>query len=192
MFIMSFPWQREKLRDLCFRHDVFYLLMKESTQASYLVLRDNTVTWLAQGTIPSKTAYQIRSRSATMNGSTELPVTHGNVGFLGNYSNIEDAVQKLFPHNGYCVSNMKFQSYTGQKLKTHKYHYSVIEPLLCLLDGNSDSMKLESFFRTLRFPDCKLFQYSGDWNGTMQLFINSEKVETLERWFSYFCSITLR
>lgn len=195
MFIIPLLWNRSNLEALRDTNDVFNLLMKDSTQPCYLILQGNTLTWVGQGTVPGKTAYQIRARSTTMNE----PMDHqkkvwedlGNVGFFGKYSSIDDAIQKVFPKEGYCVSNMKFTEYSGQKLKGHKYHYSVIEPLLCLMGSRPNTVRMEAFFKTLGITKKEHFHCSGTWNYDMELFVDSRRAQTLEIWFSYFCSKTL-
>lgn len=192
MFIIPLPWSRSGLEDLRDANDVFNLLMKDSTQASYLILQEDTLTWIGQGTVPGKTAYQIRARSSTMNGTMGLPQDLGNVGFLGKYSSIDDAIRKLFPKEGYCVSNMKFIEYTGQKLKGHKYHYTVLEPILCLMGTRPNTVRMEAFFQTIGDRNKERFRCAGTWDRGMELFVGNRRAETLEIWFSYFCSIVLK
>lgn len=190
MFIIPLPWDRKNLEDLPDRNDVFDLLMKNSTQQYYLVIQENTITWLGQGTVPGKVAYQIKSRSSTMNGNQGIPKALGNVGFMGKYSGIDDAILKLFPKEGYCVSDMKFAAYKGQKLKGKKDHYSVIDPIICLLESDP-SAELQKFFKVLGWGNRKSFTCSGTWTRNMKLFINSQEVQNLEKWFAEFCSIAL-
>lgn len=190
MLIIPLPWSRGNLEDLRDENDVFDLLMTDSTQQYYLIIQDNTLTWIGQGTVPGKVAYQIKSRSSTMNGKQSTPKSLGNVGFLGKYSGIDDAILKLFPHKGYCVSNMKFTAYTGQKIKGKKDHYSVIEPILCLL-GDNPAAGLKRFFQVLGWGGRKQFSCTGTWNGSMKLFVNGQEISTLEAWFTDFCSIAL-
>lgn len=190
MFIIPLPWDRRQLQDLRDENDVFDLIMNDSTQQYYLVIQDDTITWVGQGTVPGKMAYQIKSRSATMNGGSEIPKNHGNVGFMGKYSGIEDAILKLFPKSGCCVSNMKFADYKGQKLKGKKDHYSVIDPILCLM-GDNPSADLQRFFKTLGWGGRKPFTCSGAWKKDMKLFIGESRAATLEVWFSNFCSTAL-
>ncbi len=190
MIIIPVPWDRRNLEYLRDESDLFDLLMKDSTQQNYLIIQDNSVTWIGQGTVPGKMAYQIKSRSFTMNGNQEIPKNHGNVGFMGKYSGIEDAVLKIFPKSGYCVSNMKFDTYKGQKLKGKKDHYGVIDPILCLL-GDKPSADLQHFFQKLGWGGRKPFTCSGTWKKDMKLFIGDSRVDTLEVWFTKFCSIAL-
>lgn len=189
MFIMPLPWNRSDLELLRDTHHVFDLIMKDSTQQNYLIIQDNKITWVAQGTVPGKAAYQIQSRSLTINGASEIPKNLGNVGFLGKYSGIEDAILKVFPKNGYCVSSMEFASYTGQKLKGKKDHYSVLTPITCLL-GDQPSAELKHFFQILGWGNRKCFACSGTWRN-MNLLIDGKTVSTLEEWFTTFCSISL-
>ena len=94
MFIISLPWNREKLEYLLETNDLFDLIMKNSTQQYYLIIQDNTVTWIGQGTMGF--AYHIKCRTSTMNGSSSIPKDLGIVGFLGSYSGIEDAIHSYF------------------------------------------------------------------------------------------------
>ena len=126
-----------------------------------------------------------------MNGTEGLPKDHGNVGFLGKYSGIEDAIVKLFPKEGYCISHMKVAEYTGQKLKGHKYHYSVIEPLLCLMGNQPSVIRMEHFFHTLGFANEKQFHCTGTWNNNMKLYVDDRVASTLEVWFTYYCMVAL-
>jgi len=190
MFIIPLPWDRTNLADLRDTDDVFDLLMNDSTQQYFLVIQDNTITWVGQGTVPGKMAYQIKTRSSTMNGSRSIPKNQGNVGFMGKYSGIDDAVLKLFPKDGYCVSKMKFAPYKGQKLKGVKDHYSVIDPILCLL-GDNPSAELQRFLKVLNWGGRQHFDCSGTWDN-MKLFIGDRSVSTLEVWFSNFCSVALK
>ena len=188
MFIISLPWNREKLEYLLETNDLFDLIMKNSTQQYYLIIQDNTVTWIGQGTMGF--AYHIKCRTSTMNGSSSIPKDLGIVGFLGSYSGIEDAIHKLFPKSGYCASNMKFADYNGQRLKCKKDHYSVIQPILCLL-GEQPDKDLQHFFEVLGWGNRIPFTCSGNWKYNMKLFIGDKQVESLEVWFTYFCSIAL-
>lgn len=190
MLIIPLPWNRSNLSDLRDTNDVFDLIMKDSTQQYYLVIQDNTITWVGQGTAPGKAAYQIKTRSSTMNGSQSIPKDQGNVGFMGKYSGIDDAILKLFPKSGYCVSEMKFMVYNGQALKGTKDHYSLIEPILCLLSDHP-SVELQHFFEVLHWGGRQRFDCSGTWKNNMKLFIGGREVLTLEVWFSKLCSIAL-
>ena len=192
MFIISLPWSHSSIEALQDANNVFNLLMKASTQDSYLILQENTLTWIGQGTVPGKTAYQIRARSSTMNGTMGSPQDLGNVGFLGKYSSIDDAIRKLFPKEGYCVSNMKFIEYTGQKLKVHKYHYNLLEPILCLMGTRPNTVRMEAFFQTLNLRNNEQFRCTGTWDRNMELLVGNRRAKTLEIWFSYFCSIILK
>lgn len=190
MFVIPLPWNRQELEYLQNTNDVFDLIMNNSTQQYYLVIQDNMLTWIGQGTIPGKVAYQIKSRSSTMNGSQGIPKNLGNVGFLGTYSGIEDAILKAFPKKGACVSNMKFVPYKGQTLKGKKDHYSVIQPILCLL-GSQPSSELQHFFQILGWGNRHQFHCSGTWEHNMKLFIGDQESPNLEMWFSDFCAISL-
>lgn len=190
MFIIPFPWHGEKLENLRDTSDIFDLLMKDSAQQFYLIIQGDTITWIGQGSIPGQVAYHIKSRSLSMNGIQGIPEDHGNVGFFGKYSSIDDAILKLFPKNGCCVSNMTFTAYTGQKLKGKRNHYNVIYPILCLL-SNQPSEELEHFFQVLGWGSRKHFHYSGTWNNNMKLFIDGCMASSLEEWFSSYCAIAL-
>ena len=196
MLIIPLPWNRSELEYLEDRSAAFDLLMKGSTQQYYLVIQDNTITWVGQGTVPGRLAYHIHARASTMNGSQSFPggiviKDLGNVGFLGKFSGIEDAILKTFPQSGYCVSNMKFTTYTGQKLKGKKDHYSVIEPILCLLSKHP-SVQLQQFFQALGWGNRKHFSCNGTWKEkNMKLFMDGKEVSTLEVWFANFCAIAL-
>ena len=190
MLIVALPWNRRELECLEDKSDLFDLYVDSSTQQYYLVIQDNRITWVGQGTAPGRFSYQIMSRTFTMNGSREPAKYQGNVGFLGDYSGIEDAICK-FPSNGFCVTNMHFLEYTGQKLKGHSSHYSVIEPILCLI-GKNPNENLEQFFETLRWGNRKVFRCSGIFEHNMKLFIDNEEMPNLESWFANFCCIALR
>lgn len=196
MFIIPFPWNHRELENLHDENDVFDLIMEDCIKQYYLIIQDNTITWIGEGTVPGHFAVQLRFRSSTMNGSQGTPQFLGNVGFLGRYSGVEDAILKLFPKDGYCASNMKYEAYKGQKLKGNKNHYYVITPLLCLLRGgrygcNSASSELQHFFQTLGWRNRKHFDCSGTWNNDMKLYIDSNMISTLEIWFTNYCAIAL-
>ena len=195
MLIIPLPWSRRDLEDLRDRSSVFDLLIKESTQQHYLIVQDNTITWVGQGAVPGKAALYVRARVATMNGKQGYPdgcvfKDLGNVGFLGKFSGIDDAILKVFPKTGYCISNMKFMQYTGQRLKGAKYHYEVIEPILCLL-SDQPSIRLQHFFQILGWGGRKKFTCDGIWEKDMRLFIGDSRASTLEVWFGNFAAIAL-
>ena len=191
MLVVALPWNRRELEYLEDESDLFDLYMENSTQQFYLVIQENKITWIGQGTVPGKFSYQIMSRTFTMNGNREKAKCQGNVGFLGNYSSIEDAVHKLFPSKGYCVTNMHFTEYIGQKLRGHSNHYNVIEPILCLM-GKNPNDRLEHFFEVLGWGNRKVFHCSGMFEHNMRLFIDNEEIPNLESWFASFCNIALR
>ena len=188
MFIISMPGNRDDLKYLDYENDVFDLIMEYSRQQYYLIIQDNTVTWVGQGTVGFP--FHVKYRTTTMNGSSTIPTDLGVVGFLAKYSGIEDVILKLFPKTGYCVSNMKFSVYNGQRLKGKKDHYSVIEPIVSLL-GRQPDTDLQHFFKVLGWGNRIPLTCSGDWRHNMKLFIGDKQAESLEAWFTYFCSIAL-
>lgn len=191
MLIVPLPWSRSNLEYLRDENGVFDLIMDNSTQTYYLVIQEDTVTWIGAGTVPGKFSVQIRKRSTTMNGDIDRPQTLGNIGMFGDYSGIEDAVLKRYPRNGYCVSNMNFVTYSGQKLRQHKDHYSVIEPILCLM-GDNPAADLQKFFRNLGWGGRKAFTCTGSWDNNMKLYIGDKRAVNLEVWFANYCVIALK
>lgn len=168
-------------------NDVFDLIMNESHEQYYLIIQGNTVTWIGEGTIPGELAVQLKSRSTTMNGKLENPKNLGNIGFLGTYPNLNEALNKLYPHNGFAVSNMKYVRYTGQALTAKELHILLIKPLLCLL-GYNPASDLQQLFQSRGWG--KQFSCSGTWD-YMRLYIGDRAVSTLEEWFNEYCRIGL-
>lgn len=189
MIIVPVPWKRSEIEDMQDRFDEFDLQMNYSTQQCYIVIQDNTVTWVAQGTVPGKTAYQIKTRSTTMNGKSEIPSNPGNVGLGGTYSSIEDALTKLFPRNGFAVSNMQLVKYTGQSIKGTKDHFNIIEPIFAVFGSNPQS-DLQHFFDLIGWGNRKKFSCSGTWSN-MTLYVDNQPVDSFEQWFSNYCAIAL-
>lgn len=171
----------------------FDLEMKWSTKPYYLIIQNNKVTWLGLGTVEGNFAYQIQSRTAQMNNNgfynIEDVVNHGNVGIGGTFSSIEDAVTKLFPKTGYCISNMKLCEYNGQRIIGHSNHCAVIEPICCLL-GTSPCEQLEHFFDLLGYKNNPKFSCHGTWD-KMLLLVDNKIVDSLEYWFLLYCKATL-
>lgn len=170
-------------------NDVFDLAMKTCHEQYYLIIQGNTVTWIGEGTISGELAVQIKSRSTTMNGRSEYPKNLGNIGFLGTYPNMKEALNKLFPAKGFAVSNMNYVHYTGQALTAKEDHFGVIAPLFCLL-GRNPSSDLHHFFEKLGWGGQKRFSCSGTWD-RMRLFIEDHEASTLEEWFDEYCRIGL-
>ena len=137
MLIIPLPWKIDELRTLTKYHEVFNVCVDDCPDPSFLIIQGNTLTWLQEGSIVGKVALQIRTRSTTMRKNDSFHAdaikNHGNVGFMGNFSSSTDAVQKIFPKTGHCISNSKFEAYSGQKLTGVKNHYTIIVPILCLL-----------------------------------------------------------
>lgn len=190
MLIVPLPWSRSELEYLMGEADVFDLIMENSAQTHYLVIQEDTITLVGAGTVPGKFAVQLKTRSATMNGDTERPKNCGNIGFLGDYSSVDEFVLKKFPRGGYCVSNMCFSKYSGQKLKPNKNHYSLIEPIVCLMREES-AADLQHFFKTLGWGNRKSFTCTGNWNYNMKLYIGEKQAANLEVWFANYCAIAL-
>ncbi len=182
MFIIPLPWKIDELRTLTKYHEVFNVCMDDCPEPSFIIIQGNTLTWLQEGTVVGKVALQIRTRSTTMRKNDSFHAdalkNHGNVGFMGNFSSSTDAVQKIFPKTGHCISNSKFEAYSGQKLTGVKNHYTIIVPILCLLSVYPE--KEISNLSTIL--SCK-----GIWEN-MQLYVSGKQVDTLEEWFTAYCS----
>lgn len=190
MIIIPLPYNKKELEKLSFASDAFDLIVKEHVDQHYLAIENNTLMFIGQGIIPGKFACQIISRTSTMNGTQGIPQNQGNVGFLGKYSGTDDAVRKLLPKDGYCISNMRFMKYHGQKLKGKKDHYGVIKPIICLFQSNP-SETLEHFLHALGWGNRIKFTCFGNWKYDMSLFIGDDMAPNLETWFTRFCSIAL-
>lgn len=190
MLIIPLPWSREDLEILRNEHDVFDLIMTNSTQQFYLIIEDDTITWVGQGTVSGKVSYQIKSRTIELGEGEEKPVLIGNVGFGGNFDSVEDYISKHFPLNGYCIENMRFSNYSGQRIRGNKDHYAVIEPIICLL-SNSPSNRLRHFLQTLGWGERKKIECSGTWENNLKLLIDDKVYPTIESWLIKFYEIAL-
>lgn len=191
MIIVPLPYSRTEYEILEEYSSIFDLAMDLSITDKFFIIDENMVAFLAEGTVPGKVSLQVGLKLTEMNTGGMAMRHLGTTGFLGTYKNIKDALDRHFPSGGYCVSNMKFTPYQGQKLKTNKDHFSVIHPIL-LLDQNNPDFELQKFFQALGWNDrLPHFSCRGSWEN-MELYIDGEEIDTLEEWFGTFCSITLR
>lgn len=191
MFIIPIPKDKDFLPDLLETNSVFDLIMDNYQNPFYLILKKNTITWVGEGTVPGKLAFQISVRSSTMNGNLETPKTLGNVGFLGTFSGIDDAISKTFAPGGYCVSNMQFFRYRGQKLKAAKNHHLLIIPLISLF-ANDPASELKHFFHLLNWGNRKSYECSGNWQQGIRLYVAGSEAPSLEEWFTNYCYFALK
>ena len=86
---------------------------------------------------------------------------------------------------------MRLTEYTGQDLKGDINHYSIIEPIVCLV-GKNPNDDLQHFFDVLGWGNRKKFSCSGNFEHDMRLFIDNQEVSNLETWFVNYCKIALR
>lgn len=191
MFIIPLPGNKQDFEVAYETDDVFDLIMDDHTQPHYLIIQENTISFIGLGKVPGKVALHIKSRKSTMNGDTSIPQMHGNVGFMGTFSSLEDAVSKLFPRKGCGISNMKYVAYTGQSLRANRDHYVVIEPILCLMRRNP-SQELNRFFQRLGWGGRTRFDCLGSWDKDMKLYIGDKLATSLEVWFANYCYIALK
>lgn len=186
MFIIPLPWSRKDLEYLASESKLFDLEMESNTQNYFLVLEDNKITFIGIGSIEGFVAYQIRSRSVILNNAFASDISdvinHGNVGFGGDFSSINDAIKKIFPQKGKCLSDMKLVDYNGQKIKANKEHYFCVEPIVALLSNNPTN-RLSEYFKVIKWDDNK-----NDGND-MELYIRDTMCSNLEKWFVMFCEV---
>lgn len=191
MFIIPLPGNRRDFEVVYETNDVFDLLMDDHAQPHYLIIQDNSISLVGMGNVSGKVALHIKSRTSNINGDTNNPQMHGNVGFLGTFSSLEDAVTKLYSRKGCGVSNMKYVTYSGQTLRTNRDHYVLIEPILCLMRSNP-TVELKSFFQNLGWGGRTRFDCSGAWGRDMKLYIGGKLAASLEVWFANYCYIALK
>ena len=192
MFVIPLPICRDETGFLAYRRSEFDLCINDERHPHYLIIQGNAVTWIGQGSVPGMAAYQIVSRETVMNGKLGLPVNRGNMGFLGKFSGLDDAVRKLFPKEGYCVSGMRFSAYTGQRLTAKKEHFMLIEPIVAMLDSDDPAGELRKFFSSMGWGSNTPFECSGLWSNGMRLWIGREPMSSLEAWYVALCSKTLK
>lgn len=194
MIIIPLPSNTTERNFLKQKHHLFRTTLNdESPSDSFLLVQDNRLIWINEGTISGKVALQISRQSVEMHTTVYTSAILGNVGFLGKFSCINDVLGKYFKKNtknALSASNMKLTKYSGSKLKSHFNHYDVIMPLVCAL-SETNSVGLDKFFHTLGWNDLPRFTHQGGWSTNKQLFIDGVEISSLESWFQSFLELAL-
>lgn len=188
MFIMPVLLDKKDVKMFKKYHDVFDLMMEEEIEKHYLIIDCNTLIWVGVGTEPGKFALQLRSRTYEMSGDLDRIKSWGNIGLFADFFSIDSAIQRLFSHTGYCVSECEFMSYNGQKLKGNAVHKALAYFITYLLQDNPKyewrKIMNEVWDRTTQF-DCE-----GEFEN-MKFLIDGSYVPNLEIWFWKFCEVAL-
>lgn len=178
MFLIPLLSKYSDLEDAKERSDIFDLLLDPAPVNIYVGLFSDGMRVAGIGTIPKKSAYQYHTRDWMMDCNLEKPKAWGNVGFLGDFKNVDDAVSKTFPwkkKTSYCLNNGHVVEYTGQKLKANKLHWSYIEPIMCLL-SNAPEENFNHFLKVLGYRKSEDFAVQGNWKNDLTLYCDGKEV----------------
>lgn len=192
MFLIPLLSNRSDLENAKDRSDIFDLLFDSAPANIYLGLFSNGMRIGCIGTVPQKTAYQYHTRDWFVGQNIQKPEEWGNVGFMGKFKNVEDAVLKNFPwkkETSYCLNNGKVVEYTGQKLKANKHHWTYIEPIMCLI-SDSPAESFDHFIRVLGYHNSKGFMVRGNWRNGLALYCDGKEM-AIDRWYLEFAKCTI-
>lgn len=187
MFLIPLLSKRSDLEYAQSRNDIFDLLFDPAPVNIYLGLVSDGIRVAGIGEIPQKSAYQYHTRDWRMGYRLDRPKAWGNVGFMGDFKNVDDAVSRTFPWKGeesFCLNNGRVVEYTGQKLKANKLHWTYIEPIMCVL-SDTPAGNLEHFLKVLGYRRTEDFRVRGNWRTRLTLFCDGEEVG-LDTWYLEF------
>lgn len=192
MFLIPLLSKHSDLEYAQDRCAIFDLLFEPAPVNIYLGLTFNGIRVAGIGEVPKKTAYQYHTRDWLIGRSLERPKAWGNVGFMGDFKNVDNAVARTFPwkeEKSFCLNNGHVVEYTGQKLKATKFHWNYIEPIMCIL-SDAPAENLEHFLKVLGYQRTEDFMVRGDWRTRLILFCDGEEVG-LDTWYLEFAKRTI-
>lgn len=192
MFLIPLLSKRSDLEYAQSRSDIFDLLLDPAPANIYLGLFSEGIRVAGIGEIPQKSAYQYHTRDWMMGHRSDRPKAWGNVGFMGDFKNVDDAVSRTFPWKGeksFCLNNGHVIEYIGQKLKASKFHWTYIEPIMCLI-SDAPTEKLDHFLKVLGYQKPEEFKARGNWKTRLTLFCDGKEVG-LDTWYLEFAKRTI-
>ena len=187
MFIIPLRSRPSELEYAQNRSDIFDLQFDPSADNTYVGVVSNGLIVAGTGNIPHEFAFQYHTRDWVMGSDLNKTKAWGNVGFMGDFKSIDNAVSRTFPWKkevSYCLNKGYISEYTGQKIKANKYHWMYAEPIMCCISDTPEE-SFNHFLDIIRYRKREDFVIRGNWKNGLVLYCDGKEMG-LDSWYLEF------